>query len=171
MNMSEKKQKTEDKNSAKELKEMEVRADNDILQKKFGIVFSWETVDFIKTPAMQVYLTVAVIASMGMIVWGISTKSFIMVVTFILLGGVSILVLNEEPKKVKIKITEDGIDINDKHYEFKEFSSFKISYSGDMPILNLIKKRDYLITKSFYLEGEPMEDLENFLEIYLRKEE
>jgi hypothetical protein len=156
----------------------------------FRVVFSWETVDLIKNPASDLYLAVAVIASMGMVAWGIYSRSFTVVVTFIMLAVVIILALNEEPKRVKVKISESGIDLNGAHYNFDEFKSFSISYSSfygagaagsqsdglkgnkkDLPVLNLNPKKPYLPARTIYIENEPEEDMEEFLEIYLSKEE
>ncbi len=140
------------------------------------VIFSWETADFIKNPRMDFYLLAAIFGAMIMIVWGIngSASGGLTVVTFALLAAVSILALNDEPRKIKVKISEHGIDVICKdnqsaktHYEFGEFKSFWISYSAEMPVLNLKYKRPYLPVKIIYLEKEPVKDIEDFLEIYL----
>lgn len=135
------------------------------------VVFSWETADIIKSPATDLYMAISVIASMGMIGWAIYTKSFMVAVTFAILAAVIILVLNEEPKKVKVRISENGADINGAHYDFGDFKSFSISYSQGLPSLNFNPKKPYLPAMAVYIEGEPEKDLEEFLEIYLPKEE
>jgi len=137
----------------------------------FHIVFSWETSDIIKSPATDLYMAISVLASMGMIIWAIYTKSFMVAVTFAILAAVIILVLNEDPKKVKVRISESGIDINDAHYGFGDFRSFSVSYSQGLPSLNFNPKKPYLPATTVYIENEPEKDLEDFLEIYLPKEE
>jgi hypothetical protein len=137
----------------------------------YRIVFSWETVDIIKNPAADLYMAISVLASMGMIAWGIYTRSFMVVATFVILAAVIILTLNEEPKKMRVKISENGIDINGAHYGFSDFKSFDVSYSQDVPALNLNPKKPYLPATTIYIENEPEKDLEDFLEIYLPKEE
>ncbi len=139
-------------------------------QNEFEIIFSWETVDFIKNPLTKLYLGVAVIGSMGMIIWGVSTGSVTMIFMFIMLAAVSIMVLNEDPQKIKIRIDEKGININDEHFDFKDFASFKISEMHGLPVLNLIRKEKYLPAKMIYVEEEPVNDLRDFLEIHLPEE-
>ncbi len=142
------------------------------------VIFSWETTDFIKSPKMDFYLLAAIFGAIIMVVWGIYEKNFLTVVVFSLLAAVSILTINEEPRKIKVKISEHGIDFENKsekaakqHYEFSEFKTFWISHSGEIPVLNLKPKKPYLPVKIIYLENEPEKDLEDFLEIYLPKEE
>ncbi len=140
-------------------------------QEKFEIVFSWETVDFIKNPQTKLYLTAAVAGSMGMIIWGISTKSLTVIFTFIMIAAVSILVLNEDPQKIKVRIDENGIGLNKEHFNFKNFVSFKISQMHGLPVLSLNRQEKYLPAKIIYVEEEPVDDLRNFLEIYLPEED
>lgn len=142
------------------------------------VIFSWKTADFIKNPRVDFYLLAAIFGAMIMIVWGIDAKNFLTVVTFALLAAVCVITLNETPRKIKVKISEHGIDIESKdnqgaktHYEFAEFKSFWISYPAEMPVLNLKHKKPYLPIKIIYLEKEPVKDIEDFLEIYLPKEE
>ncbi len=135
------------------------------------IVFSWTTVDFIRKPLTEFYYTVAVFGSMVMIVWGLYNRNFVMVVTFIMLVFVIILVLNEEPKKVTVKITEKGIDFNSEHYNFSDFRSYKIFSEDEMPVLILKHRKSFSLIKTIYLENEPVNDLETFLGIYLEKDE
>lgn len=141
------------------------------------VIFSWETVDFMKNPKMDFYLLAAIFGAMIMIVWGIDAKNFLTVITFALLAAVCVITLNETPREIKVKISEHGIDIENEanqsarqHYEFGEFNSFWVSYSAEMPVLNLKYKKSYLPIKIIYLEKEPVKNIEDFLEIYLPKE-
>lgn len=138
---------------------------------KFNIVFSWETTNIIRNNITDLYMLIASVASVLMILWSLYTKNFIVVVTFMMLLAVIILMLSEEPKKVKVKVSESGIDINGVHHDFSEFKSFNISYHYDLPSLNLNLKKAYLPAQTVYIENEPEKDLEEFLEIYLPKEE
>lgn len=135
------------------------------------IIFSWTTVDFIRKPLTEISYTAAAVGAMAMIGWGIYNRSFIMVATFIMMVIVIILVLNDEPRKVEVKISEKGIDLNGEHYDYSEFRSFKIFTSDKMPILILKQRKSLSLIKTIYLENEPVNDLESFLGIYLEKEE
>lgn len=136
----------------------------------FQIVFSWETVDFIRKPITELYFIAAFAGAMIMIGWGIYNRSFAMVATFIVLVIVIILVLNEEPRKMKIKISEKGIDIDNDHYRFNEFRSFQISYIDEIPALILKQKKSFFPFRNIYIEDDSLGDIENFLEIYLENE-
>lgn len=142
-----------------------------IASENMPIVFSWATVDFMKKPLTEFYLTAAIFGAMAMIAWGLYSRSFITVVTFIMVAIVIILVLSEEPKKVEVKISEKGIDFNGEHYNYSEFKSFKISYMDEMPVLILKQRKTFSLIKNIYTENEPVNDLESFLGIYLEKEE
>jgi len=135
------------------------------------IVFSWTTVDFVKKPLTEFYFTVAAVGAMAMIAWGIYSRSFITVVTFIMVVVLVILVLNEEPRKLDVIISEKGIDLNGEHYGYNEFKSFKISHMDEMPVLFLRQRKTLALFRSIYIEDEPINDLESFLGIYLEKEE
>ena len=137
----------------------------------FKIVFSWETVDFIKSPKTQLYIIAAVLGSMGMIVWGIMTKSFTMSLMFIMLAVVSIMVLNEPSQKIRVRVTEEGVDINDEHFNFSDFRSFTVTRMHDMEVLNLNRKEKYFPPKMVYIEDEPVGDLRDFLGIYLPEDQ
>ncbi len=135
------------------------------------IVFSWVTVDFIRKPLTEFYFIAAIFGAMAMIVWGLYNRSFVMVVTFITMAIVIILVLNEEPKKVEVKISEKGFDLAGEHYDYSQFKSFKISHADEMPVLILKQRKSLSLIKTIYLEDEPVNDLESFLGIYLEREE
>ncbi len=140
-------------------------------KEKFEIVFSWKTVDFIKNPETKFYLSAAVIGSMGMIFWGILAGALTVVFMFIMIAVVSIVVLNEESLEIKVRIDEQGINLNNEHFDFKDFVSFKIAEMHGLPVLSLNRKEKYLPAKIIYVEEEPVDDLRNFLEIYLPEEE
>ncbi|MBU3924941.1 hypothetical protein KJ854_03320 [Patescibacteria group bacterium] len=135
------------------------------------IVFSWSTVDFLKKPLTEFYFIAAAVAAMAMIVWGLYNRNFVMVATFVTMVIVIILVLNEEPRKVEVKISEQGIDINNEHYNYSEFRSFKISLIDELPVLILKQRKSFSLIKTIHTENEPVNDLESFLGIYLEKEE
>lgn len=142
-----------------------------IVSENMPIVFSWVTVDFIRNSLTEFYFTAAVFGAMAMIVWGLYNRSFITVVTFIMMAVVIILVLNEEPKKVEARISEKGIDLAGEHYDYNQFRSFKISHADEMPVLILKQRKSFSLIKTIYLEDEPVNDIESFLGIYLEKEE
>ncbi len=138
---------------------------------KFNIVFSWKTVDFIKNPQTKLYFTAAVIGSMGMIIWGILSGSLTMIFLFIMIAVLSIIVLNEESQEISVRIDEKGVNLNNEHFNFKDFVSFKISQMHGLPLLSLYRKEKYLPAKMIYVQEEPVGDLRDFLEIYLPEEE
>ncbi len=170
--MPAKKKKTNIKKTAPKIG-VDASAESNLLE----VIFSWETVDFIKNPKMDFYLLSAIFGAIIMVVWGIygsASGGGLTVAVFALLAVVCILILNEAPRKIKVKISEHGIDIEGKdnqgakqRYEFGEFKSFWISYLDEMPVLNLKHKKPYLPVKIIYLEKEPVKDIEDFLEIYL----
>lgn len=135
------------------------------------IVFSWVTVDFIKSPVMEFYFTIAALASMGMIGWGIYDKNFLMVITFIMVVILIILALNEEPRKVAVRISERGIDLNSEHYDYNEFRSYKIVHEDGVLALMLKPRKSFTPFRSIYIVDQPVNDLEMFLGIYLEREE
>lgn len=135
------------------------------------IVFSWSTMDFIKKPFTEFYFSAAVFGAMAMVAWGIYNRSFVTVITFIVLAAAVILILNEEPKKVDVKISENGIDINDEHFKFSEFRSFKITNADEMPALILKHRKSLSLIQTIYLENEPVNDLEIFLGLYIERDE
>lgn len=138
---------------------------------KFDIVFSWKTVDFIKNSHTKFSLSIAIVGSMGMIVWGITTGSLTVVFTFIMIAIVSAMVLSEESQEVEVKIDENGINLNSEHFDFKDFISFKIIEMHGLPVLSLARKEKYFPAKAIYIQEEPVGDLRDFLEIYLPEEE
>lgn len=142
-----------------------------IVDENTPIVFSWVTMDFIRKPLTEFYFIVAVVGAMAMVGWGVYNRNFVMVVTFIVMVVVIILVLNDEPKKIKVKISETGIDLNGEHYNYSDFKSFKISSADEMPVLTLRHRKSFSLIKTIYTEKEPVNDLEAFLGIYLEKEE
>jgi len=142
-----------------------------IMGENIPIVFAWVTTDFKKKPMMELYYAIAAFGAMAMIGWGIYSRSFITAATFIMMVIAIILALNEEPKKVAVKISEKGIDLNNIHYNFSEFRSFKISRADGSSILALKPRDNFSFFKRIDTENEPVNDLESFLGIYLEKEE
>jgi hypothetical protein len=142
-----------------------------IVSGNMPIVFSWVTVDFKSKSFNDFSYILAAIGAMAMIGWGVYDRNFVMVATFMAMVIVIILTLNDEPRKVNVIISENGIDLNEVHYSYNEFRSFKIANDGDVSMLTLKHRKSLSMVKTIYLEDEPINDLESFLGIYMEKEE
>ncbi|MDP3057605.1 MAG: hypothetical protein Q8N37_03760 [bacterium] len=160
-----------EKKSVSNKNEIIIAQEEPVAFENMPIIFSWTTMDFIKKPLTEFYFTAAAVGAMAMIGWGLYNRSFVMVVTFIMMVIVIILVLNEEPKKIEVVVSEKGIDVNNEHYNFSEFKSFKISHTDELPTLILKPRKSFSLFKNIYIKDEPVNDLESFLGIYLEKEE
>lgn len=160
-----------EKNSADIQREKARVREESAASENMPIVFSWSTADFIRKPLTEFYFIAGTIGSMVMIGWGIYNRNFIMVVTFMMLVILIILVLNDEPKKVDVVISEKGVDLNGQHYNYNEFKSYKISFMDEMPVLTLKGRNTFSLFKTIYLENEPVNDLESFLGLFLARED
>lgn len=119
------------------------------------------------------YLVVTLFLA-GVVAWALYTDSPVMAITFILIGIVGYLHINNEPRILNFMITADGVVAGREIYEFDDLESFWIFYepeglksvclhnkSGVMPYIHIpIHEEDPVHIRQILLEFLPEEKKE-----------
>lgn len=83
---------------------------------------------------------------LAIIIYAIVTNSFIMAITFILIGMLGYVYAEREPRNIEIAILVDGIKVETYFYNYDDIRSFWIFYEVEegLKILSLHSKKTFL---------------------------
>lgn len=93
------------------------------------IILEWETPEFIPHPKGAVWFLIMGMLVLGFTAYAVITGSATMAIVFLLLGGMVYLTHNQEPKIIRIRVSEMGISVGDKFYQYTSLNSFWIVYN------------------------------------------
>lgn len=143
----------------------------DLLSEKidYGAVrFDWDFPEFIKQPRTVLWYLAAVLVVVGLLIYALVTLNILFAVIIIIATVIIIFLNRKEPRIMNIKITAEGIVIENRFYPFDEIKNFWIV--DQFPLV----KRVYFDFKSFFIPrlSIPYQDqdpnkLKDFLVQYL----
>lgn len=138
------------------------------------VLYNWKFED--KKDRSALWYIIALSVVIGMIIWGFITKQYGMSFLFMLLAGIVFYVENNAEDEIQVQVTNLGIRVGEKFYDFSRINSFAFMYDGDqsvylklrirqkgIPVIQL--KVNNTITSELrpviaqYVEENPKEDL------------
>ena len=112
--------------------------ENDIHQLNFGkTMFNWEIPEYEKLVRTKKWYTVAIIVTFLLLLFSFFSTNFLFAVIIIIATLITIMHEGREPQKIRIFLTEEGVIIGKKFYDFDEIKDFSIIYKPRDDIKNL----------------------------------
>ena len=97
--------------------------DNNLLKE-----FEWQAPEFPKKQKAKSWFIIPAIITIVLGIFALVTESFLFLITIILAFLVFYIYANKEPKIIKFKINEKGLEIDERVYDFDSLRSFWIFY-------------------------------------------
>jgi len=88
----------------------------------------WNFPEFIKHQRGLGWIILMAILSLGLIIWAFWTANILFAFIIIIIAIIVILQAKREPLEVKFQITEDGLGVGSKFYEWKRIENFWVIY-------------------------------------------
>jgi len=115
-------------------------------KESFKALMQWQAPEFEsifkREKKWYMYLALILAAIIG---YAIYTNSPLMAITFILIGILGYIYMNQEARIMDFGITEDGVIAGKEIYRFENITSFWIFYEpGEMKVISLKIKSSYL---------------------------
>jgi len=102
-------------------------------------MFIWEV--SVKKDKGTGWYTTAGVFALALIIWGFLVGLYVMSIVIFIFVGVYILVENNAPEKIIVKVNENGIDLGGGFYDYPKIEEFSIVYDqGKAVILRLRMK-------------------------------
>ena len=92
------------------------------------VLLEWETLDFIPIPRGKTWYIVAGLVVAGLLIFALSTGSWTMAIAFIMLVIVFMLVEKRDPRKVKVVISDMGIQYKGRFHPYHHINAFWMVY-------------------------------------------
>ncbi|MBU0577658.1 hypothetical protein KJ742_06725 [Patescibacteria group bacterium] len=92
------------------------------------VLLEWKTPEFIPVPRTPKWYLMAGVLVVSLVAYAIFTGSATMAIVFILLGGMFFLTHRKMPRIVDVKITELGVEYDNKFYHYNTINAFWIVY-------------------------------------------
>lgn len=90
------------------------------------IIYRWEAEEYVLHEKSKRWYLVGA-ATIGVIIlMALFLKNLLMAITFLLIAVVGFIYLRRDPKKIKIKIRQGGIEVENNFYKFEDLESFWI---------------------------------------------
>jgi hypothetical protein len=108
--------------------------------------FSWEAPEYEHSEKPPKWYWIMGGILLVIIVYAIVTNSILMAITFILIGMLGYIYAERQPRIIQMKITPDGIKVDDYFYDYDNIRSFWIFYEveEEIRILSLHSKKTFL---------------------------
>ena len=100
-------------------------------------IISWEIPEYQQHERNKLWYISAVIIGLLLLLYATYAKNFLFAVIIIVVALIIILHDSNEPDSVKIEITDEGMIIGRKFYDYDEFKNFSIVYKPKQDIKNL----------------------------------
>lgn len=139
-----------------------------------NLLYSWNFEDTKERSPLWYIIALSVV--IWLVIWGFLTKQYGMSFMFMLLAGIVFYVENNSEDEISVQVSELGIKVSEKFYDYSRISSFSFIFDGDtavflklrikqkgVPILQL-KVNNSIVWNlkpiiSQYIEENPKEDI------------
>lgn len=91
-------------------------------------LLEWQTPEFIPTPRTKTWYIVAGLVVAGLVLYGIWSQSWTMVIAFLMIAVLFLLTEKQAPKEVKIVITDMGIEYKGVFHPYHHINAFWMVY-------------------------------------------
>ncbi len=100
-------------------------------------IISWQVPEYEKHERNKSWYVLASIIGLLFLVYAIYTKNFLFAVIIIVVALIIILHDSREPDLIKVSITDEGIVVGRKFYDYDEIKDFSIVYKPKQGVKNL----------------------------------
>lgn len=100
-------------------------------------IIGWQIPEYEKHKRTKLWYVMIIIIALALLLFAFFTKNFLFAVIIIMAGFVIILHDGREPELVKITVTDEGIIVGRKFYDYDEIKDFSIVYKPSQGIKNL----------------------------------
>lgn len=98
---------------------------------------SWEVPEYDTHDRTRNWYYVAGVIGVLLLVYSVITSNFLFAGIIIIAALVIILTDGKEPQKVQIRLTDEGVEVGRKFYDYDEIKDFAIVYKPKMGVKNL----------------------------------
>lgn len=100
-------------------------------------IVSWQVPEYEKHERNKSWYILASIIGLLLLVYAIYTKNFLFAVIIIIVSLILILTDKGDPNLVKISITDEGIIVGRRFYDYDEIKDFSVVYKPKQGVKNL----------------------------------
>jgi len=100
-------------------------------------IISWKIPEFDKHERTKNWYVTASIAALVLLLYSFISANFLFAVIIIIVALVIILNEGKDPDKIKVSLTDEGIIVGRKFYDYDEIENFSIIYKPRREIKNL----------------------------------
>ncbi|MFH1772991.1 MAG: hypothetical protein ABH818_01365 [Patescibacteria group bacterium] len=100
-------------------------------------IISWEVLEYEKYERSKIWYVVASLVAALLLLYSILTSNFLFAI--IIVASVIIIILHDgqEPTLIKIDLTDEGVIVGKKFYDYDEIKNFSIIYKPRQDVKNL----------------------------------
>jgi len=100
-------------------------------------IISWEVLEYEKYERSKIWYVVASLVAALLLLYSILTSNFLFAI--IIVASVIIIILHDgqEPTLIKIDLTDEGVIVGKKFYDYDEIKNFSIIYKPRQNVKNL----------------------------------
>lgn len=126
--------------------------------------FEWEAPEFPTTKKDKSWFIIPAIITIALGIFALLSDSFLFLIAIILTFLVFYIYANKEPKIVKFKINEKGVEIDKRIYDFDSLRSFWLFYDPpEQKELSLRSRRTFIPYIRIPLDKENPNEIRKFL--------
>lgn len=100
-------------------------------------IASWQVPEYEKHERTKLWYITTIVIALALLLFAFFTKNFLFAVIIITAGFITILHDGREPDLIKITVTNEGIIVGRKFYDYDEIKDFSIVYKPSQGIKNL----------------------------------
>ncbi len=111
--------------------------DNDNLVTFGEKLFSWEVEEYERHERSKFWYIAAIAIALILLLFAFFTANILFAVIIVITSLVIILHDGQEPQKVQVSITDEGIVVGKKFYDYDEIKNFSVVYKPRQKVKNL----------------------------------
>lgn len=100
-------------------------------------IISWEIAEYKKHERSKAWYVLASIIALIFMLFALFRQNFLFAIFIIIVSIIIILNEKQEPAKIKVTFTDNGLWVGKSFYDFDDFKNFSIVYKPDQNIKNL----------------------------------
>lgn len=120
----------EKQNNFNEEEQEETRDPGDVL-------LGWEVPEYEQPPKSRTWYLAAGLAGLAGLIYALFTSNFLFALIIIIAAVILILTEGQEPQRVAISLTDEGLILGKRFYDYDEFKNFSIVYKPKQDVKNL----------------------------------
>jgi len=100
-------------------------------------IVGWETPEYEKHERTKLWYIIAIVTALLLLLFAFLTANFLFAVIIIIVSLVIILHDSREPDMIKVSLTDEGVIVGRKFYDYDELKNFSIVYKPRQDVKNL----------------------------------